>query len=274
MQRPKDKYGINQYSISSTCDLVSCYETINPKNYCGYKDNNPIKTNPKDMFFGAIRIIDGSCNLLSNGVKYHLVKNDLFFVKYFRGFQFVQCPESCHFYIHWFYIKNFSLPYYEIFNFPISEEESKISQQIIELLRNHDYTASGIANSLMQINIFRWLKQIDDVNKQKGPNVLDEIIQYINTNLSAQLTISQIATKFYYSDKYIRILFNKNLGISPKKYILQLLMNKAVFLLYKTTFTISEISDELGFENVSSFSVAFKKYYNQNPLTYRKTSQN
>lgn len=271
MRNPINKIGKNNFVSSAYCTLEAAYETFIFENYMGLKDPNPIKTKPSDMYFGAIRIIEGSCNLIADGTTYHLVKDDLLFVKYFRGFRFVSNFESCKYFFYWFYLSNITLPYYQIFNMPFFEEEKDYSYRIIRLLQQENYESSHIANAYMQILIFSWLKSIASSEKGKTSQLFEDIKNYINSNLSVKLTINDIADHFYFSTKYINVIFNKSIGISPKKYITKMVMDKAIFFLNKTDLGISQIAYELGFDNVSSFSSAFKKYFHTNPTAYKKT---
>lgn len=270
MQNPINKIGKNNFVSSSSVTLEACYETFIYQNYMGLKDPNPIKTRPSDMYFGAIRIIEGSCNLVADGTTYHLVKDDLLFVKYFRGFRFVSNFESCKYFFYWFYLNDVTLPYYQIFNMPFFDEEKDYSYKIIDLLQQQNYNSSNIADAYMQILIFTWLKLINASEKGKTSQLFEDIKNYVNANISVKLTVREIAAHFYFSTKYINVIFIKSLGISPKKYITKMVMDKAIFFLNKTDFSISQIAYELGFDNVASFSSAFKKYFGKSPLTYKK----
>lgn len=269
MKNPINHFGKNYFVSSSYCTLEISYETSIYKNYTGGKDPKPIKTNPSDMYYGAIRIIEGSCNLIANNQNFHLVKGDLLFIKYFKGFQFVSNNESCKYFFHWFYLNNISVPFYQVFNIPISPQEFNDSKSIIHLLQENNFNSSHIANGYMQILLFSWLKSIDISTQTQSSKLFSDIQNYIITNLSITLTVNEIAKHFYFSTKYINSIINKNIGTSPKKYIKRLIMEKSVLLLDKTNLNISQIAYELGFSDASSFSATFKKYFHYSPLTYR-----
>jgi two-component system response regulator YesN len=51
-------------------------------------------------------------------------------------------------------------------------------------------------------------------------------------------------------------------------------MQKAAELLTTTAASISQISEELGFDDVKYFSRKFKKQYGVSPASYRKINRN
>ena len=58
------------------------------------------------------------------------------------------------------------------------------------------------------------------------------------------------------------------MGVSPMKYIIYLRMQKAVELLKRKTFSISQIAYALGYKNQFYFSKEFKKYFGLPPSKY------
>ncbi len=57
---------------------------------------------------------------------------------------------------------------------------------------------------------------------------------------------------------------------TPANYIKEQKLLKASELLYSTDFSISEISYEVGFNDISHFTKLFKLKYNSTPSQYRK----
>jgi AraC-like DNA-binding protein len=58
-------------------------------------------------------------------------------------------------------------------------------------------------------------------------------------------------------------------GTSPQRWLLARRMEKAATLLRQPGRTVSDLSDELGYENPSSFSQSFKQVYGVTPKQYQ-----
>ena len=95
------------------------------------------------------------------------------------------------------------------------------------------------------------------------------IIKYINYNYtSPNLSVKNLANMFYFNSSYLNRLIKKYTGLSPKKLIIKLRMERALVLMKKKTMTISEISFEIGYKNQFYFSKEFKEYYGVSPSEY------
>ena len=117
------------------------------------------------------------------------------------------------------------------------------------------------------------ISQIDSQTKQQ--NTISKIVKYINIHYTnPDLTIEKIANEFYFTAPYLSRLFKSEIGISPMQYIINLRMSKAIELIKHHEFTISQISETVGYKNQFYFSKEFKKFYNDSPTIYRKKLKN
>lgn len=87
-----------------------------------------------------------------------------------------------------------------------------------------------------------------------------EIVEYIHDHFtSSSLSVASLAHMYGMSDTYLRRLFVQNFKTTPLKYINQLKLNYAMELLRSGYYTISQVSEKCGFENVQYFSLFIKK---------------
>lgn len=98
-----------------------------------------------------------------------------------------------------------------------------------------------------------------------------DIMDYIKTNISHNLKISEIAATFGYNEKYISHRFAEICGIPLKQYILKTKMDRANYMLTDTNKSIAEIAKELGFPDSHNFSRTYKKITGLSPSEYRNT---
>ena len=96
-------------------------------------------------------------------------------------------------------------------------------------------------------------------------NNLNSAINYIRQNLSANLTVEDVASAVFVSRKKLNDLFKNELGQQASVYIDELVMSEAHSMLQYTDKTIGEISAELGFTDQFYFSRKFKKFYGTTP---------
>ena len=72
------------------------------------------------------------------------------------------------------------------------------------------------------------------------------------------LNLSDLAAEHHVSISYIKYLFKKYAGVSPKAYYTQLRVFKATKLL-KEGATVAEVADQMNFSSASYFSAFYKK---------------
>ena len=97
-----------------------------------------------------------------------------------------------------------------------------------------------------------------------------EIIDYISDNYDQHLTIETMADYCGYSPTHFMNFFKKHLGISCMEYLIQFRLKKASDLLLHSNYSILEISQRVGFNNLSNFNRQFKKHFQATPSHYRK----
>ncbi len=100
---------------------------------------------------------------------------------------------------------------------------------------------------------------------------IQKCIYYINTFFSnPQIGIDDICKYAGISESTLRRRFHEYFGISPKQYLINLRINKAIRLLNNKNKSIKEISDECGFNDEKYFSSTVKKHFRISPSELRK----
>lgn len=99
---------------------------------------------------------------------------------------------------------------------------------------------------------------------------VSEIVQFINHNYTRQLSLDSISKKFFISQYYLSRTFKGVTGFSFIEYLNSVRIREAQKLLHKTNRKIIDISEEVGFRNISHFGRVFKEVTGISPLAYRK----
>ncbi len=100
--------------------------------------------------------------------------------------------------------------------------------------------------------------------------VITEILDYIRANLPDGITIQRIAQHFHLSLSTLERYFRSHLRTTPHDLLLKVKMQRAHQLLTSSLLNISEIASECGYESVSSFSRAFRKFAGKTAVEYRE----
>ena len=102
-------------------------------------------------------------------------------------------------------------------------------------------------------------------------NAIKPAIEYIEENFrGSKISVSYLANKCGISEDYLKKLFIKKFGMAPKKYIIQLKINHACDLLRAERYSITQVADLCGYEDVYYFSRQFKKYIGVTPSVFEK----
>lgn len=83
------------------------------------------------------------------------------------------------------------------------------------------------------------------------------------------LSISSISDSLFVSESYMRRVFEKYCGISPKKYLDNVRIAHARSLLDAKIFSQKEIAQRCGYEDVKYFRTVFRKKMGINPSEYK-----
>lgn len=111
---------------------------------------------------------------------------------------------------------------------------------------------------------------IDQENHNNRSEMVAEVINYIAQKYHEELTVDRLAKEFNMSIGSFRKMITQNLGISPQQYIIHVRLSMAEQLLRTTTKPILSISEEVGFQTLSSFNRLFKKHFGVAPRSIRR----
>jgi transcriptional regulator GlxA family with amidase domain len=103
------------------------------------------------------------------------------------------------------------------------------------------------------------------------PNaIVRQAILKMEQSLETPVSLKEIAKGCSISPRHLARLFDRYLGMTPQQQYVALRLDRAASLLRQTYMSMTEIAVATGFENLSHFSLAFKKRYLQSPSRFRK----
>lgn len=106
----------------------------------------------------------------------------------------------------------------------------------------------------------------------EGTGVSISIVQkYIEQHFTqSDFSISNLAIDMGVSTAYLSYLYKKEKNINLSESIWELRKNKAIEYLVNTDLTIEEISNRIGYDNVTSFRRKFKADTGMTPSQFKK----
>jgi len=96
-----------------------------------------------------------------------------------------------------------------------------------------------------------------------------EVADYLLNHPETEESLEEVAKRFYVSKSYLSRIFKEITGFTVNEYKNINRIKKSQHLLRHSTYSITEISDLLGFNNLTYYERVFKKYIGQTPLKYR-----
>ncbi len=91
-----------------------------------------------------------------------------------------------------------------------------------------------------------------------------EIINYINNNLSEDLSRRELSKRFFFSESQINRLIKKSTGLSTGQYITLKRMHLARKL-FMGGKSVQTVCDSCGFNSYTAFFIAYKKHFGCSP---------
>lgn len=102
---------------------------------------------------------------------------------------------------------------------------------------------------------------------------VEHAIEYIQYFYQMGINVSDIVNYVGISRAYLNNSFQKELGVSLQKFLIDFRMHKAAALLLGSNRSISEIAQSVGYEDALTFSKAFKKKFEVSPKLYREQKE-
>lgn len=111
-------------------------------------------------------------------------------------------------------------------------------------------------------------KNTDDLYRKNEK--LRGLIDHIHQHYQENLTIEDMADYMGYSKTHFMSVFKQQTGTSCMEFVIQVRLREACSLLTSSLKSVLEISNHVGFNNLSNFNRQFKRYYHMTPSRYRK----
>ncbi len=147
----------------------------------------------------------------------------------------------------------------------------ELANQIVEMQQNSkNYHPLETVGRLYRLLGLLCEYCIDDNHSTlQSFETFDNVINYINSNFTKNISAAGISRKFGYDESYFCRKFKKTTGITVTTYIKPQRLEHARRLLEKTKESVRHIAISCGFVDAAYFTNCFKSMYNVSPTKYR-----
>lgn len=167
---------------------------------------------------------------------------------------------------------DFSIEYNDDFNELLLERTStnfdnvlkKISKLSLEKNKDKNFLIDLYSQELVYDMLH--MKEINFMLNSNLNNPINKSIKIMKDNILEKITITDIADELNMSVSNFSSKFKSVVGVSPNIYLRSLKLNKAKRMLKSRS--VTQVSSELGYDNISYFIKLFKRNYGITPKQY------
>ena len=121
---------------------------------------------------------------------------------------------------------------------------------------------------------FNLLKGAGEILRGDDPSGKHDIIgdakAYIRERFAGDISLNELAERFYVSPIYFSQLFKKKTGVTYQKYLTNLRMKEACRFLRESDMRVYEVCERVGYTDVNYFSKLFERSVGLKPSAYRQ----
>ena len=98
---------------------------------------------------------------------------------------------------------------------------------------------------------------------------IQHAVDLMHANISnPAFSVDELASRIGYCPSYFRRIFNSEMGVSPKEYLVNIRIRHAIALLESGYYSVEQVSELCGFTSSKYFSTAFKRITRKSPSSY------
>ncbi|ATX75958.1 MAG: arabinose operon transcriptional regulator AraC [Reinekea forsetii] len=144
-------------------------------------------------------------------------------------------------------------------------------QSIDQSCKTHSIVAEELSLNLLEQVLIRCREYDNARPKLPVDHRILRVCQFINENLSKELSVEELSRVACMSNSRFSHLFKKQLGVSVRQWIEDQRISLARQLLITTDLAVNQISGYLGYQDALYFSRVFKKNLGVSPRDFRQT---
>lgn len=146
-----------------------------------------------------------------------------------------------------------------------------VIEKMLSEFKDKNLGYRSVLKGYMRI-LLSWI--LRETNFKENDAVLDEVIAYINNNISEKIDLQELAAKHFYNPSYFSRLIKEKFGKNFSSYIKEKRILTAKEMLENSQDKVEKIMGKIGYTDKKLFYKHFKEYLGMTPGEYRKTMKN
>ncbi len=152
------------------------------------------------------------------------------------------------------------------------EMTKKLFDIVVENYKKGEVAAEHKVLGAMEILLSDLLENL--AVEERDVEKFKPVLEYIEQHYCEKIQISALAKMMNISPMYFSNAFKASFHVSPKQYILGKRLSKSQQLLTRTSLSVREIAEQVGFENENYFSEFFSAKVGISALKFRSNAKN
>ncbi len=112
------------------------------------------------------------------------------------------------------------------------------------------------------------------MNLDQYERLINKTEDFIEQNLSKQVTLSDVAKNVNFSEYHFHRLFSKYSKETLKQFMTRIKMERsAILLVTNSKISVTEIAYQYGYNHSSSYNKAFKRHFGLSPNGFRSKAR-
>ncbi|MDR1093828.1 MAG: AraC family transcriptional regulator [Clostridiales bacterium] len=145
-----------------------------------------------------------------------------------------------------------------------------------DMLKEYELKRTGYREILefslnvLLIKILRGFTSAAPPQQTAKKDLVHLVLDYFNINKTKDIRLDEIAKRAFFSPKYFQRLFKRQTGKSLTDFLHEQRVKAACELLEKTDKSVTQIMNEVGYNDTKFFYSIFKRYMKTTPGNYKK----
>ena len=162
----------------------------------------------------------------------------------------------------------------KISSHPVSRESTQrgLMKMLLDIFAEENIErymplVSGLLTEAMYIHTYR----AGESERVSVNPTVTAVVEYIDSHFREKILLDDMAASLFLSKSTVCHVFQSEMKISPKQYILQKKLAYAASLILSGT-AAAEAAREVGYENYANFYKAFKKAFGESPREKKRNA--
>lgn len=148
-------------------------------------------------------------------------------------------------------------------------------QAMTEYARDDTWRADSLSllGQLIAINTHRLMSAPATPHGDPTAIRLLRVKAWMDRHFCEPVTLPALAAMAHLSASHFAKLFQQQVGVTPKTYLMQRRLQQAAMLLAATDLSITDIAASVGFDYLANFTHTFNDAFHETPSAYRRKHQ-